>query len=181
MDTLTSPHCMRCLIFLMLFSQDEGHKQKEQHLFPVSKERPRQAEADRDGGEAAEEFGERHVAALLDRPLHVSILHFPVPHPALMTTRKHSAELSPASGLQHCCLFAPSTTMAQIPPNLFEFGSIASPPIPVLCQNVSRCVPFHFKLNQYCKYGFTIKKTTTKGSIYQMQTVKQSFLLLMYF
>lgn len=51
-----------------MFSQDEGHKQKEQHLFPVPKERPGQAEADRDGGEAAEEFGERHVAALLDRP-----------------------------------------------------------------------------------------------------------------
>lgn len=60
-------------------SQDEGHEQKEQHLLAVPKERPRQAEADRDGSEAAEESGERHVAALLDRPLNRFLPALPTP------------------------------------------------------------------------------------------------------
>uniref|UniRef100_A0ACB8F8X6 Uncharacterized protein n=1 Tax=Sphaerodactylus townsendi TaxID=933632 RepID=A0ACB8F8X6_9SAUR len=49
--------------------EDEGLEQEEQHLRPVPQERPRQAEADRDGGEAAARPGERHgPAAPLSRP-----------------------------------------------------------------------------------------------------------------
>ncbi|XP_028823147.1 exocyst complex component 6 isoform X3 [Denticeps clupeoides] len=50
---------------LQSLPRDEGHGQEEQHLLPVPQERQRQAEADRDGGEAAEEPGQWHVPAFL--------------------------------------------------------------------------------------------------------------------
>lgn len=93
-----------------MFSQDEGHKQKEQHLFPVPQKRPRQAEADRDGGEAAEEFSERHVAALLDRPFYL----FPPapPNPTCERTPQNRDQLR-----DYCRFSAAPTTKARIPPN----------------------------------------------------------------
>lgn len=52
---------MTFCLSLSLALQDERHQQKEQHLLTVQEERPRQAEAGRDRGQAAEEPGQRHV------------------------------------------------------------------------------------------------------------------------
>lgn len=49
--------------FPFILPQNERLQQKEQHFCSVQEERSRQAEADRDRGEAAQEPGERHVPA----------------------------------------------------------------------------------------------------------------------